>query len=98
MKAKLRMLIWVIALAMILPFQLQSQIPLKLSYQGLLLIDKDTPYPDSSYGITFKIYDAGQSGSQLWTETQTLSTVNGVFDAILGQVSQTQHQLVQRVR
>ncbi|MFN4917611.1 MAG: hypothetical protein ACK5HH_09185, partial [Ignavibacteria bacterium] len=87
MKAKLRMLIWVIALAMILPFQLQSQIPLKLSYQGLLLIDKDTPYPDSSYGITFKIYDAGQSGSQLWTETQTLSTVNGVFDAILGQVS-----------
>ncbi|MEN9828234.1 MAG: hypothetical protein RJA11_850, partial [Bacteroidota bacterium] len=87
MKAKLRMLIWVIALAMILPFQLQSQIPLKLSYQGLLLIDKDNPYPDSSYSITFKIYDAGQSGNQLWTETQTLSTVNGVFDAILGQVS-----------
>ena len=73
MKAKLRMLIWAIALAIVLPFQLQSQIPLKLSYQGLLLIDKETPYPDSSYSITFKIYDAGQSGNQLWTETQTLS-------------------------
>ncbi|MFM6955678.1 MAG: beta strand repeat-containing protein, partial [Ignavibacteria bacterium] len=87
MKAKLRMLIWVIALAMTLPLQLQSQIPMKLSYQGLLLMDKDTPYPDSSYSITFRMYDANQSGNQLWTETQTLTTINGVFDAILGQVN-----------
>ncbi|MFZ9976969.1 MAG: hypothetical protein ACO3GR_02630, partial [Candidatus Kapaibacteriota bacterium] len=87
MKAKLCMLIWVIALAMTLPLQLQSQIPMKLSYQGLLLMDKDTPYPDSSYSITFRMYDANQSGNLLWTETQTLTTINGVFDAILGQAN-----------
>jgi hypothetical protein len=64
-----------------------SQTPKKLSYQGLLLVNKDTPYPDSSYSITLKLYDASNAGNVLWTETQTLSTVNGVFDAILGEIS-----------
>ncbi|NBP66967.1 MAG: hypothetical protein EBU66_20265, partial [Bacteroidetes bacterium] len=50
-------------------------------------IDKDTPYPDSSYSITLRLYDASNAGNVLWSETQTLTTVNGVFDAILGEVS-----------
>ncbi|MFM8281089.1 MAG: hypothetical protein ACKN9Y_05790, partial [Bacteroidota bacterium] len=66
---------------------MHAQIPKKLSYQGLLLIDKDTPYPDSSYSITLRLYDASNAGNVLWSETQTLTTVNGVFDAILGEVS-----------
>ncbi|MEY3313408.1 MAG: hypothetical protein RLZZ578_928 [Bacteroidota bacterium] len=67
--------------------ELLAQYPKKLSYQGLLLINKDTPYPDSSYEITLTLYDAAQSGSVLWKETQTLTTVNGVFDAILGEIT-----------
>ena len=66
---------------------MHAQIPKKLSYQGLLLIDKDTPYPDSSYSITLRLYDASNAGNVLWSETQTLTTVNGVFDAVLGEVS-----------
>jgi hypothetical protein len=67
-------------------FDASSQIPKKLSYQGHLLIDKDTPYPDSMYSMTFSLYDASNSGNVLWSERQTLKTVNGVFDAVLGEV------------
>ncbi|MBM4151873.1 MAG: hypothetical protein FJ219_09550, partial [Ignavibacteria bacterium] len=67
--------------------EMLAQYPKKLSYQGLLLINKDTPYPDSSYDITLTLYDAAQSGNVLWKETQTLTTVNGVFDAILGEIT-----------
>ena len=85
MKTIVRLLFMMMGMFCAFSGEAQSQVPKKLSYQGLLLIDKDTPYPDSAYTLTLSIYDAGQSGQLLWSETQTLTTVNGVFDAILGE-------------
>ena len=85
MKTIVRLLFMMMGMFCVFSGEAQSQVPKKLSYQGLLLIDKDTPYPDSAYTLTLSIYDAGQTGQLLWSETQTLTTVNGVFDAILGE-------------
>ncbi|MFM7544331.1 MAG: hypothetical protein ACKO5I_06855, partial [Ignavibacteria bacterium] len=87
MNTFLRFFLMAMVLFTLVQGELLAQYPKKLSYQGLLLINKDTPYPDSSYDITLTLYDAAQSGNVLWKETQTLTTVNGVFDAILGEIT-----------
>ena len=87
MNTFLRFFLMAMVLFTLVQGELLAQYPKKLSYQGLLLINKDTPYPDSSYDITLTLYDAAQSGNVLWKETQTVTTVNGVFDAILGEIT-----------
>jgi hypothetical protein len=59
-----------------------------LSFQGRLA-DADTgkPLTDGQYQVTFKIYDAEMGGNNLWTETQTVVQVGGVFNAYLGSVT-----------
>ncbi|MFN8366050.1 MAG: hypothetical protein U0Y96_02275 [Candidatus Kapaibacterium sp.] len=61
-----------------------SGIPNTLSYQGVLTNNLDEPYPDGSYTITFSVYDANTGGTVLWSETQSVQTKLGVFDAMLG--------------
>jgi hypothetical protein len=62
----------------------QSQIPMTMSYQGVLTDGSGTPVADGNYDITFKLYDTSAGGSALWTETQTVAVMGGIFSAILG--------------
>ncbi|MBU1950561.1 MAG: hypothetical protein KJ927_17745, partial [Candidatus Eisenbacteria bacterium] len=43
--------------------------------------------PDDDYLIRFKLYDVATGGSYLWQETQTVTTADGLFDVILGEVN-----------
>lgn len=61
-----------------------SQIPRTISYQGVLVDSTGTPKPDDSYQITFRLYDAENGGSVLWTEVKTLQTKQGLFSTALG--------------
>jgi hypothetical protein len=60
-----------------------GDIPRTMSYQGVLT-DNGNPVPDGTHDFTFRIYDVPSGGTPLWTESQTLTTTDGVFDAILG--------------
>ena len=65
-----------------------SQVPQKVSYQGLLTTSSGTPVTDGSYTLQFDVYDSLIRGSSLWTET--LSGVNvqrGTFSVLLGSVT-----------
>ena len=64
-----------------------SQIPLTMSYQGVLTNGAGEPVGDGTYDITFKLYDTVSGGSELWTETQSVSVNGGIFAAILGSLS-----------
>ena len=41
--------------------------PPTINLQGELTDDAGTPVPDGTYWITFRIYDASTSGSELWS-------------------------------
>ncbi|GAB5555100.1 MAG: hypothetical protein Sapg2KO_46910 [Saprospiraceae bacterium] len=63
-----------------------AQIPQLISYQGFLT-DNDRAVADGDYSITVKIFDAATDGNELWTETLTVSTINGLFATSLGAVT-----------
>ena len=59
-------------------------IPRLLSYQGVLTTPEGMAVPDGDYVITLRIYNQADGGLPLWEETQTVNTLDGVFDAYLG--------------
>ena len=60
-------------------------VPKLMNYQGYLTDTLGVPL-DTSLDMTFKIFDALTSGSELWSETQTnVAVENGVFSVILGE-------------
>ncbi|MFQ5858209.1 MAG: hypothetical protein ACE5LU_21610, partial [Anaerolineae bacterium] len=58
-----------------------------VNYQGVLTDAAGSPMPDGSYSVTLTLYDAATDGTSLWTETQTVSTANGLFNLQLGSVT-----------
>ncbi len=54
-----------------------------LNLQGRLSSPSGTPL-SGTYPFVFTIYNVQSGGTALWSETQTLSIVNGVFSANLG--------------
>jgi hypothetical protein len=64
-----------------------TDIPHVLSYQGVLTDPAGNPVPDSSYQITFSIYDSSTGGTLLWSETQTVQVTGGRFNVLLGSVN-----------
>ena len=62
-----------------------SAIPQKMHYQGYLTDSGGTPIDSSGLLITFSIYDSLSGGMNLWTEIQTVTMKNGIFNVTLGQ-------------
>ncbi len=61
-----------------------AQIPKTLAYQGILADAGGTLVPDGAYSVTFKLYDVASGGAALWTETQSVTVLKGVFSVVLG--------------
>ncbi len=59
-------------------------LPQHFSYQGILVDQHGIAYPDGTYNMTFRLYDASLGGSPLWEETIQVQLSDGVFDALLG--------------
>jgi hypothetical protein len=57
-----------------------------MSFQGRLDDATGLPLPDSTYAVTFRLYDVSTGGTALWTETESVTTTDGVFSVLLGQV------------
>ena len=64
-----------------------SQVPQTISYQGVLTDTDGAIVHDGNYPIVFTLYDALTGGTNLWTETQTVSVSGGLFNVILGSVN-----------
>lgn len=64
---------------------LQAEIPRLISFQGVLTDEAGAPVQDAQYPILFRIFDSETGGGEpLWAESQLATTVNGVFDVMLG--------------
>ncbi|HPO64083.1 MAG TPA: hypothetical protein PK762_13475, partial [Candidatus Kapabacteria bacterium] len=63
-----------------------SQVPQKISYQGVLT-DIDGNALNGNYNIQFSLWNDETAGFSLWQEVQQVSVNNGIFDVYLGAVS-----------
>ncbi len=61
-----------------------AQVPQTLGYQGVLTDATNTPLADGNYDLTFALYNVSTGGIALWTETQTVQILTGVFSVALG--------------
>ena len=61
-----------------------AQLPRTISYQGVLADAVGNLVPDAQHTLTFTLYDAASGGAVVFTETQSVPVVRGVFNAILG--------------
>ncbi len=63
-------------------------IPRTITYQGVLDQTNGTPVPDGFYTLKFTLYNGPNSNAAaLWTETQSVAVIKGLFNAILGSVN-----------
>jgi len=59
----------------------------QINFQGKLVNPNGTNVTDGSYSIVFSIYNVASAGSAIWTETQSVTTTNGIFQVNLGSVT-----------
>ena len=60
----------------------------KLGIQGIVKRADGSATPDGNYPMTFRLYDAAEGGTALWTEVQSNVPVNsGLYSAVLGSVT-----------
>jgi hypothetical protein len=64
-----------------------SGVPYLINFQGKVTNLNGTNVSNGSYSFVFKIYNASSGGSALWTETQSLTTTDGIFQANLDSVA-----------
>lgn len=64
-----------------------SQVPQKISFQGILTNSEGTVVADGDYSLKFKLYDSATNGTTIWEETQVVSTTGGLFNVILGKIT-----------
>ncbi|MDH3889583.1 MAG: hypothetical protein OEV49_00740 [candidate division Zixibacteria bacterium] len=79
---------YIAALAILLmTTAVSAAVPTTMNYQGRLTDDTGDPVADGDYSVTFTIYDSFEAGADLWTETRTVATTNGLFTVLLGEVN-----------
>jgi hypothetical protein len=62
-----------------------AQVPEQMNYQVMLTDSANQPLADQAVQLVFRIYSQVSGGSQLWTETQNVTTNSiGVVSVILG--------------
>ncbi len=55
-----------------------------INFQGKLVNSSGLNVSNSTYTVVFTLYDAPSGGSQLWQETRSVTTVDGIFREELG--------------
>jgi len=58
-----------------------------VTYQGVLRDSAGNPVADGAYPMSFGIFAAETGGAALWTEPQTVTTLDGAFSVQLGAVT-----------
>ncbi len=87
MKNNLSQFTFIIILSLFFSFSLLAQVPQLLNYQGVLIDPDSGERLNGTYAMTFSIYAEEAGGTALWTETQNVIAQNGLFNVLLGSVT-----------
>jgi hypothetical protein len=62
-----------------------ASVPVVINYQGRLTDNTPQQNPiDATVSVDFSIWDSATGGLSLWSETQSVQVVKGLFNAVLG--------------
>ncbi len=61
-----------------------AQVPDQISFQGRLTTPAGDPVSDGAHSVRFRLYTVETGGTHVWSETQTIITRTGLFNAMLG--------------
>ena len=86
---------YVIAISLLLPFGSSAQVPQLINYQGVLS-DADDKLITGTRLIEFKFYDSATDGTVLWSETQNVNAVEGLFSVLLGSINPIPYDIFTR--
>lgn len=65
-----------------------AQVPLSISYQGVITDNTGALVPDGAYDLTVRLYESSLAGAAVFTETHTATAVTkGGFSILLGSVA-----------
>lgn len=64
-----------------------AQVPRTISYQGVLTDTQGNLIPDGNHTLTLKLYDNLNAPTAIFTETQSVPVIRGIFNAIIGSVT-----------
>ncbi|MGI8419564.1 MAG: beta strand repeat-containing protein [Candidatus Levyibacteriota bacterium] len=59
----------------------------QINFQGKLVDNNGLNVADSTYTVVFTLYDASSGGTNLWTESDSVTTTAGIFQVALGAVN-----------
>ncbi len=74
----------VVLLVICLAAATPAQLPLILNYQGVLTEAGGAAVGDGTYSVTFKLYEVDEGGTDIWSETQAVDVIKGIFNVFLG--------------
>jgi microcystin-dependent protein len=63
-----------------------AQVPPRINYQGVLTNSSGTPI-NATVSMVLKLYNVSSGGTALYSETQTVTVTNGVFNLLIGSVT-----------
>jgi hypothetical protein len=80
-----------VVVALVLTAPALADVPNLLNYQGRLTDPSGNP-KNGTFTMQFAVYDAVSGGNQLptgspWSETQSVTATNGIFNVLLGSVT-----------
>jgi hypothetical protein len=56
----------------------------QINYQGKLTTPASVAVADGSYSMVFRLYTVATGGSNIWSETQSVTVTDGLFSVMLG--------------
>ncbi|OHA58438.1 MAG: hypothetical protein A2571_01510 [Candidatus Vogelbacteria bacterium RIFOXYD1_FULL_44_32] len=69
------------------PLTASAAINQQINYQGKLTTTAGAAVTDATRSTVFSLYTASSGGTAIWTETQSVSTTDGLFSVMLGSVT-----------
>ena len=87
----MRRCIGITALSLLVATPALAQVPLTMSYQGVLTDPSGAVVADGTYDLTFRLYTVASGGTAVWTESHTganhVQVTHGGFGVLLGSLS-----------
>ncbi|HET9135385.1 MAG TPA: hypothetical protein VFO76_02015, partial [Candidatus Kapabacteria bacterium] len=65
-----------------------AQTPRQISYQGVLADASGNLVPNGNHSLKLKLYTESTGGTAIFTETQPVAVVGGMFNVIIGSVTE----------
>ncbi len=74
------------AALLVVAVAVHAQVPPIINYQGQLLDASGNP-ANGNFTMVFSVFDVATGGAALYTETQTITVSNGLFNVLIGSVT-----------